>query len=406
MGLRGPSWQRAGQNGYNSSTRVGDTMKADDGPVATSTTLRVRAGEASVTLRLEADPEGHRRALAHGLGHALSHVEDLPGPELREAVLGAGRAFAELGHEPVSTRAAAAALTRILCGLRPHLVVESRGTSRTPVRPPRWPVWLRTGRPRLDRGELWPVDVELVALRLGHRHLIKREAFDERAAEADEAWLRSQGLKVRRRGPADPDGRRVLFAAGDERLLHDALEAETAMRERRGKDALGWFGASLGYPQCCVAAYGALHTRDDAMLYERLLPRPPAAPASPLTQWVSQPLGLVSHAPCSIRCEATRASAADVLAAIEREHRGFERSWLELAQRIHAIDEEGRCWAIAFGEDGAIADAHELRAPPTRDPGALLRRAPELVGRALRLGDGGLTGALHAAIVADHRGAK
>src|SRR5690349_7107951 len=57
-------------------------------------------GRGTATLMFVPDPEKKRRALAHGRGYALSHVERTLPPSLREDVIGLGRAFSrEAGQD-------------------------------------------------------------------------------------------------------------------------------------------------------------------------------------------------------------------------------------------------------------------------------------------------------------------
>ncbi|MGE0786683.1 MAG: hypothetical protein AB7S26_13510 [Sandaracinaceae bacterium] len=248
---------------------------------------------------------------------------------------------------------------------------------------PRWPASLRIGRPA---GGIWPFDAESTALSLGLRRLVKREEFSDASAVADAAWLAGRGFVVSAASEPDRDGRRVIFAARERHELDDALDLERALRSDGGEsEAAGRaLGERLGYPACCVEAYASARSRDDRGLARALLPPYGSPPSSPLTQWLSAPLGLVSHAPCSLACAPTLELAARLLEAVDAESSGFAARFMDLARRVHLVNED-RALALDV-EAGTIVAAVELVHPGDDVPLAparLARSAPTWIGRSL-----------------------
>jgi hypothetical protein len=201
----------------------------------------------------------------------------------------------------------------------------------------------------------------------------------------------------------------VLFAARKDHLLaRELTNAEAAIRTSGSRDAAAWLGRELGYPACCVERFVALRAHDDLSLVSELLPPPGTAPASPLTQWLTQPLALVSYAPCSLDCDATVTLAAALLDALERRAPGFARAWESLARRVHVVDSEGRCLALdidgALEPGGVIRHATELCVPSGPEPIGIARDVAPLVGTRVALASGVLVGeGLHSVAIADHR---
>jgi hypothetical protein len=226
--------------------------------------------------------------------------------------------------------------------------------------------------------------------------VIKREALTEDEAAVSQRWLEGQGLCTLRAAERGGDGQIVVFASvrKDECVLAAALEA--ALREAASKDkATLELGSLLGYPRCCRETFARLDIRDDAALFDALLPPAGAPPAPPESVWLAGPLALVSHAPCSLLCADTLQLARTLLMVLAAEHPGWEPRWRALAQRVHVIDMEGRCFALAV-EAERITGADELVAPRGTELSPLCSPRPELVGKKLA--------ALSPRFVADHRG--
>ncbi|NOY93272.1 MAG: hypothetical protein GXP55_18965 [Deltaproteobacteria bacterium] len=347
-----------------------------------------------MVLRLEPDPEARAKALVRVGGHALSYRgAELPS-ELRPLMRDLASALSHLDSRPAPVDQVAEQLRRAVSTLAPE---ASLGPGDIPeesgLRPPRWPGAVRSGAP--TEASIWPFDPELAALEGGLRSALKREPLDARELAQDRAWLEGHGLRV---GQVEGDDD-VLLAAENERTLEAALDAERQLRAHDDALAVARMGELLGYPRCCREAVAALARRDDASLFQTLLPGFDA-PASPLSNWLG-PLALISHAPCSLGCEPSVRLAAEVLARLEAEHPGFRQRWLELARRLHVLTPEG-VWLLDV-EDLApgsrVRRAHIL--VPCREP--LLVRA-SLRGATFR-GLEQLPELLHQPVlaVADHR---
>lgn len=350
---------------------------------SSESTVTVRRGGHAVTLHLVWDPEAKIRALARGGGHALFHAGQSLAPELAHWMQQLGRSFTErMGASAVDTAAA----TRVLLELVPD--AELVNPAGPPL--PKWSAALRAGTPREDLGGVIPFDPELAALRAGLRSVIKREALEDAEAGMSEAWLRRQGLVTRRLDQRGGDGQIVIFAS----VRTEELELAEQLEARDATTAKQELGALLGYPRCCSNAFARLELRDDRALLEALLPPPGSAPAPPESLWLSGPLALVSHAPCSLHCEETLALGRKILALLTSELPGWEPRWRVLAQRLHVIDDRGTCLALRTdGERIAVAD--EIVAPRGVALVPLTKPRPELVGQ--RITD------LAICFAADHR---
>lgn len=331
----------------------------------------LRRGGATVTLRLELDGERRQRALVHFDGMALSHAGPL-GP-LRELVL----ALAARLREPFTPTADALPIQRvtaIVAALAPDATLVARPAAATL---PRWPSTLRTGAAPADR--LWPFDAELAGLRLGLRRAVKRECFDDASEDADRTWLASQGVPTERVGPVEPDGRRVLL--GGE--VTDALRAaELRLRGGADDDAAAALGAALGYPPCCVERF-LRGGRDDVTILAAHAGE--TGPASPYTQWINAPLALISHVPCSVRCEPSRQLGAAILAALDAARPGFADRWRPLAARLQVVD--GRGHGLALAGDGDLATGFRITDAVRFSIDAIMSPVPDAVGRVLAPGD-------------------
>jgi hypothetical protein len=347
--------------------------------VAATRVLRlVHEGRAAI-LRVEEDRG--QRALARAGGWALSYSGELP-RALREVVLAVGARFGALREMGDATARLREIAEAVAPGAR--LEVADGGMRRLP----RWPSTLRTGIAPLEGGEIWPFDAELAGLELDARRLIKRECFDAASAARDRAWLESHALPVREVAPG------VLFAARDARSLGDEIDRAEEGVARGDADAAAWLGRALGYPECCIERFTSIAARDDASLVARLLPPVARSPASPLSQWLNQPLTIVSHVPCALDCAATLALGASLLERLDARTPGWAAAWERLARRIQIVDEEGRCLALD-AEGDVVRSAIELRLPRGPEPKGIAHDVPELAGARVS--------SLRAFAIADHR---
>ena len=344
--------------------------------------------DARATLTIDDDPAAARRALVHAGGCAIAHVGALPPGPLAALVVELVRGLRDLPPQTSDALAAIVIARAHAAGADAAVVVAPRL--------PRWSSRLRTGAPAA--GALWPFDGELAALRLGRRGLLKRECFSDDAAAADRAWLEGAGLAVIEVGEVAADGRRVLLAARGA-IAPTLIAAEHALQRGRDAAAARALGAALGYPACCVDAFVATAGHDDRALVAAL-PAPTATPASPLTQWLTQPLALISHVPCGLGCAATRDLAAAVLAALDAATPGFAARWRDLAARVQVIDHRGRSLALTGAGDLArgltITAATAFAVAPDDALGPVAIDAPDARGRTITHAD--VLGA------ADHRG--
>lgn len=307
--------------------------------------IDLRLGAERVTLLAEPDPDRRQRALVHGAGFALSHLDlELP-PALRAVVLEVARRFAEApAGDPLGLLAALAPEVEPLASavLRRRILDGQRA--------PAFPPALRRGRP--TPGSLWPFDAESTALELGLRQVIYREG------ETDATYLESRGFAVK----LTPGG---VIAARDRAVLQEAALVLAASRTVRSDWAehARRAGQLLGYPECCTQAFVACRRRDDVTLFAMCLP-PPAAPASPLEcLFLNTALAVISHLPCCPDCDATAAIGARVLAALEGQCPGFCALHSRLGHRLHALDRQGRAFAFEVDEGLVVKNALEVQAP-------------------------------------------
>src|SRR5437016_1825550 len=120
---------------------------------AYSLTLQLRSGP--VRLGLARDPGKERRAIAHGLGCALWHVDPLEGPA-RDAVLALAEAWRKLGAGPAERPLEA--LAEVLSRIDPEARLVMDGADQAAQPMPRWPAALRVGGAAPEA--LWPFDPE------------------------------------------------------------------------------------------------------------------------------------------------------------------------------------------------------------------------------------------------------
>jgi len=309
--------------------------------------LDLEVGTERCLLRLAPD-----EAADGGYGHRLAAL-DL---DLSQTVISLVRMLERSVRSwPNETRASADVATgvaRLVRRVAPQARISVRRRVPASQVTPRWPVSANTGEPDIAACQLWPFDAELVSLELGQRRLIRRQRAIGAEADADEAWLLSRGLKVRRVAGATGADSAVLLGATEASALDEGSELEPALFSR-GADwaaAAERMGQLLGYPSCCVERFARSRDRDDVTLFADLLP-PNGAPAStPLNLWLNGALALISHAPCAPDCTATERLAGKILTALGRDHPGFEAIWLDHASRFHVLDVAGRSWALAVDE--------------------------------------------------------
>lgn len=373
--------------------------------------LELVRGSDRVTLRLFRDEEGVARAFARGGGYAVEHVERAVPAGCERALEALARALERGEREPAWAPRLLPRLRAAVDRADPAARLVARRVLLDAQPVPAWPAGMRSGAPS-GAGALWPYDAELTALKLGVRRLVRREwgaaEDDARARDAERLSARGLRLDVHRR----EGGRVVVLAARDRAVLEQARAHEARVES----DAPGWedatraMGEALGYPACCVETFVTARARGDAMLMAQMLPDVRHAPLPPETLWVNGALALVSHVPCTPRCEATAALAGRVRDALDAAHPGFAARWRELAARVHLLTPQGRALAVrAAGslEEGRLA-AHDLveialaggRPEILRPLGA---RSLELVLDGLWLGAPDEPG-VHATLFADHRG--
>jgi hypothetical protein len=331
---------------------------------ADSLVVEVNVGPECVLLLLEPDPERNKRALVHGAGHALSHLDLELGPRSRPVVLELAKRFQ---NAPDSADPVAALGQEVR--LRRRLFAGQRV--------PRWPLTFRSGTPRA--GSLWPFDAESAGLELGLRRAIFREGLSKAEATADAGWLVSRGFLVERRGLELVAAREAadLKRASAVLATAPANNADFAVRARE-------LGRLFGYPACCVESFVRIRRRDDLMLFADYLPRP-GDRVPELSLFLNGSLTLLSHAPCSPSCQPTLELAASVLQHLDDRTPGFAERWRALARRLHAIDERGRCFAFELEASDALAvrSALEIVAPGPGMSEPQLR--PAALPRSLRL---------------------
>ncbi|MEM7609988.1 MAG: hypothetical protein AAF411_31970, partial [Myxococcota bacterium] len=121
--------------------------------------------------------------------------------------------------------------------------------------------------------------------------------------------------------------------------------------QARDASAVRMLGALLGYPPCCVDAYLALPSQDDAAFVRhwdgRTHHRPAAPPASPLLGFLIGPLALLSHRPCGPGCTASRRLAQRLLDGAEARSPGYATRWTRATSGVWAMDRFDRGWVLS-----------------------------------------------------------
>lgn len=352
-----------------------------------TTFLDLRDGDARLLLRFRPD-DGKVKALAFAAGFGLAYLDASPPTSMRDRLGELAAAFVRAGEGRSGEDDAMRAVERAVVEVFPH--AKTKVLRRVPVdqRVPRWPVSMRSGEPDPKRGRLWPFDAETTGMQIGTRKLMLREWLDEVDAQADARWLESHGLVVARLGDRPESGPVALLAAFDRATIDEARKAhrDASAPSDRWQDAARRMGELLGYPRCCVEAFVRVRLRDDLSMFADLLPPIGSAPSSPLAGWLVGATTSISHAPCAADCAPTLALARSVLDALDRGSPGFCGIWERLARRVHAIDVDGRCFALDVDDD-RVVDAVEL-VPPARGDRSfddVVRPTPRLKGATLRV---------------------
>lgn len=176
-----------------------------------------------------------------------------------------------------------------------------------------------------------PWDAEIEGLVAGRRRLVKREFAspnDRRSAtarglEVGEAAARyghaADSAEVRR-GAGDGA---TLFYARDPETLDEALDLERVATRARGGErraAEARLGELLGYPICCVRAHVDAEDQGEDACFERLLSDPDTDGLPATNNLFVLSHQLISHFPCSLRCEASCALGVAALSALTVQH--------------------------------------------------------------------------------------
>ncbi len=198
------------------------------------------------------------------------------------------------------------------------------------------------------------LDPEVLLLRAGAKQIIKKEGVpladvDALVAHADEWGMavhvardREYGLGARDSMDRAGRGYVTVLLARDAGVLPRAralLDAESDLRAPASaqRDAMRGFGELLGYPTCCVAAYLAgpsspAFARGTTGFYLDAYHRT-AGPFDPHLNRFALDRALVSHAPCTYRCEPSVDLARTALA---------EMTALDPRRGNRALDRIGR----------------------------------------------------------------
>ncbi|HEY8432333.1 MAG TPA: hypothetical protein VIL20_28365, partial [Sandaracinaceae bacterium] len=146
----------------------------------------------------------------------------------------------------------------------------------------------------------------------------------------DEAKIRAllTGAIERRERTLDPDPARPADRAASRRVidLYVARDAKTAaklaaLHKEGSTDAASGIGALLGFPACCVQAFVAQVEHGDET-YDRyaIAARTSFGPGPWPAVLDDTSFALLSHRPCTYRCERSREQARALLDALRTEH--------------------------------------------------------------------------------------
>lgn len=130
-------------------------------------------------------------------------------------------------------------------------------------------------------------------------------------------------------------------------LAHDRADAARAAALQADPTRnLAGLGALLGYPPCCVAAFGAQRDRANNTLNRYLAAARTPAGATPWP-WPLNELHvkLLAFYPCSYRCEAALAIATATVGALDAAHPGRAAALAaHLARRVLYLDSDHQRW--------------------------------------------------------------
>jgi len=197
------------------------------------------------------------------------------------------------------------------------------------------------------------------------REAVTRAAFGDAHVERRERNVaigaHDRWLDDRRSGAP----RVELYVAGDADLARRAAALQLDPTRN-----LVELGALMGYPPCCVAAFGAQRDRANNSLnrYRAAARTPPGSAPWP---WPLNELQvrLVPFFPCSYRCQAALAFATATLAALDGAHPGTAAQLeAHLAQTVLYLDHDHQHWtraAVTLTDDTlAIGDDRWQRTEP------------------------------------------
>ena len=168
-------------------------------------------------------------------------------------------------------------------------------------------------------------DADLFLLGHGLRDLARKEDVSARRRNELGAWAASRGLHLRAVATGGPDAAaRGLGASGESSSVfigRDEASLDAAIGWTRIEEAAGHvereravreLGRLLGYPACCVDAFAAQPTGDDAASLGRLFGSTPLGTIDPLCNFLL-PGSPVRHVPCAWDCGATHQAAREAL---------------------------------------------------------------------------------------------
>jgi hypothetical protein len=160
-------------------------------------------------------------------------------------------------------------------------------------------------------------DHEMALLECGAKRLVKREfatVLDRtRALEAGFHVAVAEGgygLDPKTAEVRLDWGAHLTLFIGDETAAQRALELERVERHGSGDEresAMAELGSVLGYPACCVEAYGAQDDQGETATFERLLSGGPREGLPPSNNLFLLSQQLISHFPCDLACGASAA---------------------------------------------------------------------------------------------------
>lgn len=149
-------------------------------------------------------------------------------------------------------------------------------------------------------------------------------------------------------------------------VAHDpALARRAAELQRDPTRNLVALGALLGYPPCCVAAFGAQRDRSNNTLNRYLAAARTPVAAAPWPWPLNElHLRLIPFYPCSYRCEAALDFALATLDALDAAHPGSRAALAaHLARRVLYLDHDHQHWTgdpLALDRDAVTIGPRRL----------------------------------------------